>query len=260
MIGIDANLIKEMAEKGRRLDNRKFDEYREISVEAGLIQAAEGSARVKIGNSEVVAGIKMDIGEPFPDTPNEGTMMVSAELVPLASPDFEAGPPREEAIELSRVVDRAIRESKCIDFQKLCVKEGEKVWSVYVDIDVINDDGNLIDACGLAAMQALLNAKMPEIVDDKINIDKKTGPLPIKGVAVSTTFAKISDKIVADPSSVEDKAKSARLTVGTIEIDGKTYLCSMQKGGSEGFSLEEIEEIISMAEKKGNELRKLIKK
>ncbi len=260
MITMDKDLIKEMAKNEKRIDNRKFDEFRKITIEPGYISSAEGSAHVCLGDTEVVAGVKMDLGEPYPDIPEQGTMMVAVEFVPLASPEFESGPPRENSIEVSRVVDRAIRESKMIDFEKLCIIPGEKVWTIFIDIDVINNDGNLIDACGIAAVSALMNAKMPDLDEEGKPIYERKGsrPLPLNEVAVSTTFVKISDKIIADPNMQEEEALEARLTVGTTEKDGKVMLASMQKGGSCGFTLEEIETIIGMAEEHGKEIRKTV--
>jgi len=259
MISIDPQLIKEIVEKGKRLDNRRFEEYRNVTVEKNAISSAEGSARVRIGNTEVVAGVKFGVGTPFADTPDEGVLMVGTELVPLASPEFESGPPGEEAIEISRVVDRAIRESKVIDFKRLCITPKEKVWMVYIDIDVLDDDGNLIDAASLAAAAALTSAKLPKL-DEEGAIDydqERTEALPMEGIPVSTTFVKIGDKILADPSLPEMSALDARLTVGTFEKDG-VLLCSMQKGGAGGFSLEEVERIMELAERKGAELRALV--
>ena len=106
--------IKNLILKDVRSDNRKPLDYRQITVEYDVSKSAEGSARVKIGDTEVLAGVKMAVGTPFPDTPEEGVLMVGAELTPLASPRFETGPPSIEAIELSRVTDRGIRESKSI--------------------------------------------------------------------------------------------------------------------------------------------------
>lgn len=260
MIEIDADLIKDMANRGKRIDNREFDKYREIQIENNVISSAEGSARVRIGNTEVIAGVKMDVGEPFSDTPDEGVLMVNAEFVPLASPDFEPGPPSENSIELARVVDRAIRESKCIDFGKLCVKPGEKVWMIFVDIDILDDGGNLIDAAGLAAAAALRNTKIPELDSDgKVDYGKKSAKhLPMNGTPISTTLAKIGTKIVVDPSIAEVNAIGARVTVGTIDRDGETFYCSMQKGGTKGLSIAEIEQILELAKQKGEELRSLI--
>lgn len=158
---IKRDYLSKLAEQGKRADGRTFNEFRKIEIETGLISKAEGSARVKIGNTQVVAGIKILIGTPYPDTPDSGVMTTAAELIPMASPDFEAGPPREKAIELARVVDRGIRESKIIEVDKLCLEPGEAIWMVFIDIHIIDFDGNLFDASSLAALAALHNAVIP---------------------------------------------------------------------------------------------------
>lgn len=263
MIEMDPMLINEIAIRGKRIDNRAFEAYRDVSIETGIISSAEGSARVKLGDTEIVVGVKMEIGTPYPDSQEEGVLTCSAELVPLASPEFEKGPPGEEAIELARVVDRAIRESKCIDFKKLCVKAGEAVWMVFVDMDVLNDDGNLIDAACLAAAAALASAKMPKLLaeGDRYEADYSAHEkrLPMTGIPISTTFAKIGPAIVADPNVVEIKAMGSRLTVGTIDKGGELKLCSMQKGGERGLKIEEVDKIIDLAVAKGDELRSKVR-
>src|SRR3989338_8090270 len=105
MIDITKEHLIELFGKGFRLDGRKFDEYRKINVEYGISsRSAEGSARVKIGKTEVVAGVKLEIGKPYSDRPDEGSIMVSMEFLPLSNPEFESGPPGIDSIELSRVV------------------------------------------------------------------------------------------------------------------------------------------------------------
>jgi exosome complex component RRP42 len=262
MIEMDADLLRGITAKGKRIDNRKFDEYRKIEIEHGVITSAEGSARVKIGDTEVIAGVKMDVGEPFQDTPDEGVLMVNAEFLPLASPEFESGPPSENAIEVARVVDRTIRESKVIDFKKLCItplSEGEKgkVWMLFVDIDVIDNAGNLIDAACLAAASALMNTKIPDLDESAKPVYDKRGSksLEISGKPVTTTFVKINGTIMVDPMLTEMNAVDALLTVGTIEKG----VSALQKGGTGGLTMEEVETIIDMAVKKGDELRRLLK-
>ncbi|MCK5022736.1 MAG: RNA-binding protein, partial [Candidatus Aenigmarchaeota archaeon] len=65
--------------KGKRLDGRKFDEQRKIEIETNVIPQAEGSARVKIGKTDVIVGVKMGVQEPYPDHEDEGTMMTTME-------------------------------------------------------------------------------------------------------------------------------------------------------------------------------------
>lgn len=243
--------------KGAR-EGRGNEDFRKIELETGVIHKAEGSARVRMGNTEIIVGVKMDVGKPFPDTPDEGVMMVNAELSPLASSDFETGPPRENSIELSRVIDRGIRESHTIDTKKLCIEKGELVWMVFVDIQIINHDGNLIDAAALASVAALHNAKMPEYdkKTERPNFEKKTKKLPLRCKPITVTLHKVKDSFIVDPTYDEETIVDARFTV-TTKDDGN--LCAIQKGGSESLSLDEIYKAFDISIKKGKELRKLIK-
>ncbi|HLC00008.1 MAG TPA: RNA-binding protein, partial [Candidatus Bathyarchaeia archaeon] len=134
--------IAQLIDAGKRLDGRGLTDHREFTIEEGLIERAEGSARIRLGKTDVLVGVKIETGEPFPDTPNDGVLTVNAELVPLASPNFEPGPPDENSIELARIVDRGIRESKAVDTEKLCIEPGKKVFVVFVDVYILNHDGN----------------------------------------------------------------------------------------------------------------------
>lgn len=249
--------IAQLISLGKRLDGRSLTDYREIQIESGVIERAEGSARIRLGKTEVLVGVKIETGEPFSDMPNSGVLAVNAELVPLASPTFEPGPPKEDAIELARVVDRSIRESKAIDLEKLCVVPGKKVFVVFVDVYVLNHDGNLIDASVMAALAALLNTKLfnYEVKDGEIK--KKPGytQLSIKNHPIAVTFAKIKDTVIMDPSLEEEQVMDARFTV-TLEKDGK--ICAMQKGGSGYFTQEQILEAVKAAKEKTEELRKIV--
>ena len=251
--------IAQLLAKGKRIDGRSLTDYREIQIETGLIERAEGSARVRLGKTEVLVGTKVEIGEPYSDTPNEGVLAVNAELVPLASPTFEPGPPDENAIELARVVDRGIRESKAIALEELCLIPGKKVFIVFVDIYVLNHDGNLIDASALASLAALMNTKIfnYEIENGEVKIKSGYKQLPIKNYPIAVTFAKINNQLVVDPWLEEENVMDARLTI-TFEKDGK--ICAMQNGGSGRFTTKQILEAVKIASEKAKELRKLVVK
>ena len=162
--------IIELLSSNQRFDGRGLTDYREITFDVNIIEEAAGSALVSIGNSKVITGIKIEIGKPFSDKPNEGVITTNVELAPLAHSTFEPGPPSVNAIELARVVDRGIRESKAIDLKKLCVIPGKQVFVVFIDICVLNHDGNLFDTSALASVLALRNAKMAEykVKNDKL--------------------------------------------------------------------------------------------
>jgi exosome complex component RRP42 len=249
------NYVKKLVEENLRIDSRKFDEFRPIKIESGIIKNAEGSAKVLLGDTHVLVGVKLSVGEPFADIPDEGVLIVGTELVPVASPTFEPGPPDENAIEIARVIDRGIRESKCIDLEKLCIEEGEKVWVINIDVHVLDHDGNLIDAGALGAIAALLNAKLPKYEDGKIIREEIQGELPIRDVPIAVTTAKISDKLLIDPNLEEENAMDARITITTTKNE---EICSVQKGGIGYFTRAEIEKAIDLSISKGKELRKIL--
>jgi exosome complex component RRP42 len=250
------NYIKSLIEKGKRIDGRKLEDYRKITLESGISKYAEGSARCKIGETEVLVGVKFDIGEPYSDSPNEGTIIVSAELSPIANPTFELGPPGDQSIELARVVDRGIRESKAIDFKNLCIRPGEKIFMAFIDIHILNDEGNLIDAAVLGAMKALSETRLPKVENDKIVYGEFTSKkLKLDKMPVTCTIYKIGNSLLVDVNSKEEEVVDARLSVNVA--NGTIH--AMQKGGDFGFTIDEIGKAIDIAIKKEKELVKFLK-
>lgn len=243
--------IHRLLEKGKRVDGRAWDEYRPISIETNVIDSAEGSARVKIGNTDVLVGVKMTVGEPFADTPDKGVLSTNAELIPLASPTFESGPPDENSIELARVTDRGIRESQMVDLEKLCIEKGKEVWIMFTDVYVLDYDGNLFDAAFLGAMAALGTTIVPAKANDK----GEDYPLPVRHVPISVTAVQIENSILVDPTLDEEKVAAARLTVTT---DENGDLRAMQKGLDGALTLEQVYKVIETSQRLGAEMRNML--
>ena len=243
--------ILELAREGRRMDGRALDDWRPVTVEPGYITTADGSALVRVGDTASVCGIKLEPGKPFPDTPNAGVLTTNAELVPLSSPMFEPGPPHPRAIEVSRVVDRAIRAAETIDLTRLCVTPNEKCWTCFVDIHVLDHAGNLIDTSLLAALAALTHTTVPA---KRFELAESDYPLEVNHHPVECTFARLGDAIVADPSVEEERACQGRLTVATDEAG---HIVAMQKGLIGAFSPDDVKEVVERAFKHGDRLRAL---
>ncbi len=246
----------EMIKNGKRIDGRKLEDFRKIEIINNVISSAEGSCRVKIGKTEVIVGIKLGTGTPFPDVPDDGTMSVTAEFSPIASPDFEPGPPSPDATELARVVDRGIRESHMIELDKLCITAGENVWSVFIDIEIVNHDGNLLDASSFAAINALCNTQMPKLEDDKIIRGEYTGKLPVVWKPINISVCKAGDSFLLDPSLEEENVIDSKLSISVRDND---KICALQKQGVKPLKFDEIGKMFDIAMNKSKELRKLVK-
>ena len=244
--------------KGKRIDERSLEEQRSLEIEVDVIKKADGSARVKLGNSEVIAGIKVDTGEPFEGLEHKGALIVTAEVLPIASPYVEPGPPDEDTIELARVVDRGVREAEMVDLEKLVLIPGKTVYTIFVDCSILNADGNLFDATSYAVVSALSSCKLPvfKIEDDKvIDTGNKQDP-PITTLPVSITAIKIDDKLLLDPSLEEESCMESRITI-TTNSDGN--YTAMQKGSAGAFTIEQIKHVAKLARIKGEDIRKKIK-
>ena len=250
--------MNELLAAGKRLDGRGVTESRQMKIETDVIKKANGSALVTLGNTQVIAGVKVQPDKPFPELPDKGLLICSAEVLPLASAYAEPGPPDEDAIELARVVDRGIRESGMIDLKKLVLVPGEKVYAVFADVGVLNVDGNLFDATSYAVVSALLTAKLPklEMKDGKVVDTGEIMKAPIRTIPISVTMARMGDTILADPTSEEEACMDARVTMTT---DSERRVCAVQKGGTGTFSVEQINYVVETAISKGEEIRSKIK-
>ncbi len=241
------NLIKD----GKREIPRAFDQYRDLEIETGFVDKANGSAFVKLGNTKILAGVKCQVEQPFNDTPNRGNFMTSCEMAPMASPNFEAGPPRIEAIEVARVTDRGVRESGIIEMEDLCIEAGEAVWAVFVDLEVLDYDGNLFDACSIAALAAVLDANLPATCPKTgREVYKEDKPLPLKkeNATFSCTFVKIDGNVLVDPDLYEELVADTRVTIG---VDKAGSIRAAQKGGFGAWTIEECKHLRAEAQRIG---------
>lgn len=244
--------------KGKRLDGRNLDDIRPLEIELDIIKKANGSAKVKLGNSEVIAGVKIETGEPFEGLENKGALIVSAEVLPTASPYIEPGPPDEETVELARVVDRGIRESEMIDLDKLVLVPGKIVYTIFVDCSIINADGNLFDATSYAVVSALASSKIPvfEMQDGKVVHTGNSQDPPVTTIPVSITAIRIGEAVILDPTSEEEACMNARITIATNSNGDYT---AIQKGSTGAFTVGQIKKAAETARIKGEEVRVKLK-
>jgi exosome complex component RRP42 len=131
------------------------------------------------------------------------------------------------------------------------------VWGVHVDLHILDDDGNLIDAAMLAAISALLTARLPEFNKETkiVQFGKPSGKLPMRDRPVEVTIGKIGSTLLIDTCAEEETALDARVTIAT-NTEGN--FCAMQKGGKGFFTTAELEAAVDVAVEKGNELRDLL--
>jgi len=245
--------LVEKFKTNQRVDGRTLDSYRDLKIDLNVVPKAEGSAQVQLGKTSVIAGVKLTAGVPYADTPDEGVLTVGLDLAPFAHPEFQPGPPDEKAVGWGRVVDRGIREGKAIDLGSLVIEEGRKVVIIWLDLTLINYEGNAQDAASIAALAALMSTRFPEEIATALGKDS----LELLHFPVSVTLGKIGDFMLVDPSIEEEDYLDSELSITSLE-DGR--ISSMQKILLGPLSEEDVMKAVILAKKKGDDLRELVLK
>ncbi len=249
------NKVYNLLLQDKRIDGRHPKELRPISIQTNLLSKAEGSALVSMGSTKILTGIKVELGTPFPDRPDEGTFTVNAELLPLASTSFEPGPPDERGVELARVVDRSIREGGVLDLKKLCLVEGEKVYIIFIDIYVLDYDGNYFDPSLISALAALATAKIPryEIVDGKPQKTEEYFSLELNSLPFTVMVGVLGERFLVDPQMEEEKVLDVSMIIGT---DEKGNITCIQKNSPGQVPISLMDEILETVIEKTGEIRR----
>ncbi len=232
-------VVRDLIGTGKRTDGRSLGQMRPFTVETGVIAQADGSARVRLGGTELVVGVKLMPTGPYPDHPDEGVIHTALQLLPIASPSFD-GDMAVEATEIARVVDRGIRHSGMIDMKGLCISPGERVWGLYLDIHVLDHDGNLFDASTLGIALSMKGMAFP---NSRFGMGEDV-PVPLGEMPVTLTFAKVAGELILDPTAEEEGVSDGRIT---MSLDSRGWVRALQLGGCGHFTPEEVKRAYRLA-------------
>ena len=224
--------------ESKRTDGRGMFEGRKLDLVFGK---EFGSCQVSLGKTKVQASVSCSVAEPRVTRPNEGILSVFVDLSPMAAPKFEVGRLTEEGVEINRTIERCLKESRCLDLESLCIVSEEKVWSVRLDIQVLNHCGNLADAASIAGLAALCHARRPDVSlrGDEVTIhpphERDPIPLAVHHHPVTTTFSMFQlpeqsseTMIVADPSLLEEECAKGRMVIG---VNAYREVCTLHLAG-----------------------------
>ncbi|XVF30481.1 hypothetical protein REPUB_Repub16aG0061700 [Reevesia pubescens] len=261
----EKNFIKTALLSEIRIDGRKPFEFRNIII--NFFGREDGLAEVQLGQTRVMGIVTAKLVQPYQDRPNEGTLSIYTEFSPMADPSFEMGRPGESAVELGRVIDRGLRESRAVDTESLCIVAGKLVWAIRIDLHILDNGGNLVDAANIAALAALMTFRRPECslgVEDGQEVTihppemKDPVPLIVHHLPITITFGFFIDEsvMVIDPNHYEEAVMAGRM-IATVNANGD--ICAIQKAGGEGVSQTVIMQCLQLATTKAADITKQIK-
>ena len=213
-------LILSGIQNNLRIDGRDRESYRHLEIVFGQ---KHGSCLVALGNTRILCHINAVLGEPKTTRPSEGTIRISVDLSPMASPAFEGATRNtEECVEIVRVLERSVRDARCLDMESLCIIAGKSAWSLEANLTVINHCGNMIEAASIALLSALSHFKRPEVTvtdEQKLVVhdfdERYPIPLTIFHMPFCTKFCFFKNQTIVDPSDQEEDVAEGSLIVAS---------------------------------------------
>lgn len=254
-------IIKALGDK-KRLDGRQPYDYRKVKITFG---ADRGCCKVNLGQTQALAQVSCEITSPRAVRPSDGVLFINVELSPMASPAFEVGRMSDLGVEINRLLERCLRESRCLDTESLCIISGEKVWQIRVDVNVMNHDGNIIDCCSIAAIAALAHFRRPDVTVDGseviVHASDEKDPIPLSvhhmPICVTFSFYEQGKYLLVDPTDKEEKVMDGKMVIG---MNKHREICTLQVSGEMLLMKDQVLRCSNIAVVKVTEITELIQR
>eukprot|EP00038_Savillea_parva_P019397 m.27393 g.27393 ORF g.27393 m.27393 type:complete len:165 (-) comp4407_c0_seq2:108-602(-) len=131
-----------------RADGRQCVDMRDCVIERGVISNTNGSARVRVGGTDVLVGVKLEAAKPLTEYPNHGRIEFNVDCSAGASPAFVSRGGDSLSQELVSALRRLMDGGQGLDLEALCIIPGARVWLLHVDAVVLEcAGGSVVDTC-----------------------------------------------------------------------------------------------------------------
>uniref|UniRef100_A0A674GS29 Exosome component 7 n=1 Tax=Taeniopygia guttata TaxID=59729 RepID=A0A674GS29_TAEGU len=235
-----------------RVDGRGCEDYRCAEVETDVVSNTSGSARVKLGETDILVGIKAEMGTPKLEKPDEGYLEFFVDCS-SNSPELEGRGGEELGTDIANTLYRIFSCENSVDLKSLCINPKEHCWVLYVDVLLLECGGNIFDAISIAVKAALFNTRIPKVrvLEDEEGtkeIELSDDPydcirLNIDEVPCVVTLSKIGYRHVVDATLQEEACSLASLL---ISVTSKGAITSMKKVGKGSLDPESIFEMMEV--------------
>lgn len=227
-----------------RIDGRKPNELRQVSISLNQMKYAEGSALIEMGETKVLCTASVEQSVP-PFLRETGTGWVTAEysMLPRATRtrtarDSVRGKIGGRSHEIQRIIGRALR--SVIDLEKI----GER--SIIIDCDVIQADGGTRTAAITGAFVALKQAVHNQINQGFIEEDPSIDSLAAVSVGIVDDIQFLDLNYEEDSKAEVDMNIAMTGTGKFVEIQGTAE--------DKSFTKDQLNALIELAEKGISEL------
>ena len=203
MGGREANVVL-LDENGIRSDGRKVNETRKVTIKAGVLKNASGSAYIEFGGNKILAGVfgPRDVHPKHMSNPDTGILRVRYHMEPFSVGERKKPAPSRREIEISKVIKEALEPAVMLEqFPRTAVD---------VFLEVLQADGGTRCAALDAASVALADAG-----------------IPMRDLVCACASGKAADTLILDVNNEEDQAGQADMPIGYMPNLGQITLLQL---------------------------------
>jgi len=203
MGGREANVVL-LDENGIRSDGRKVNETRKVTIKAGVLKNAGGSAYIEFGGNKILAGVfgPRDVHPKHMSNPDTGILRVRYHMEPFSVTERKKPAPSRREIEISKVIKEALEPAVMLEqFPRTAVD---------VFLEVLQADGGTRCAALDAASVALVDAG-----------------IPMRDLVCACASGKAADTLILDVNNEEDQAGQADMPIGYMPNLGQITLLQL---------------------------------
>jgi ribonuclease PH len=220
-----------------RSDQRAANEMRPLEIVPNFISSAEGSALIRLGETQVICTASVDDGVPaFQKGSGRGWITSEYAMIPRATNTRTArestrGRQSGRTMEIQRLIGRSLR--AVIDLEAL----GER--TVWIDCDVIRADGGTRTASVTGSLVAL------GLAIQKLQAQRSLRVNPLKDYLAAISVGIVGDEMLLDLSYAEDS--SAEVDMNVVMTGAGQLVETQATAEGRTFSVEELNKLIELA-------------
>lgn len=219
-----------------RAGRRKASEIRPLEIIPNFISSAEGSALIRLGETQVICTASVDSGVPaFLKGTGKGWVSSEYAMIPRATEtrtprEVTRGRPSGRTMEIQRLIGRSLR--AITNMEKL----GER--TVWIDCDVIRADGGTRTASITGAMVALALALK------KLKEQKVLTAIPLTDYVAAISVGIIGNETLLDLDYSEDS--SAEVDMNVVMTGSGRFVEVQATAEGSPFSNDDLAKLIDL--------------
>ena len=156
-------ILQDLIVQNKRMDGRSLIESRKLQI---LFNREKNGVQVNLGETQVYGKLVTNIVEPKKVKQSEGQFKIRVNLGTLLNRKNLKQNVKSMSDEIVKILEKSIKGSKALDVESLNIKIGKFSWEIILDLTLVHQNGNVLDAMNYAAIALLLKYRFQPVEVD----------------------------------------------------------------------------------------------